>query len=229
MKPSLSRFLGAALLTSVLSAWAPAAEWEPLFNGKDLEGWEHVGPGRVYVEDGMMKTEGGMGLLWYTREKFGNCTLRFVFRTTTEDDNSGIFIRIPEPPRNPWQAVHTGYEVQILEHWPEETHRRSEHQQTYGDEWHMTGAIYSMAKAFKHNMNKAGEWNTMEIELDGPVTRIWLNGEQVNEYREGQEVPPREHYYEPVRGPRPDEGYIGIQNHHEPQTVHFREVSVKRK
>ena len=49
-----------------------AADWEPVFNGKDLSGWEHVGSGRVYVEDGLMKTEGGMGLLWYTKEKFGN-------------------------------------------------------------------------------------------------------------------------------------------------------------
>jgi len=59
-----------------------------------------------------------MGLLWYTREKFGNCAIRVVFRTTKPDDNSGVFIRIPEPPRDPWQAVHTGYEVQILESWP---------------------------------------------------------------------------------------------------------------
>jgi hypothetical protein len=29
-----------------------------------------------------------------------------------------------------------------------------------------------------------------------------------------------------VRGRRPDAGYIGIQNHHEPQTVLFREITV---
>lgn len=33
--------------------------------------------------------------------------------------------------------------------------------------------------------------------------------------------------YEPVRGRRPDVGYI-IQNHHEPQTVLFKEVTVSR-
>ncbi len=47
-------------------------KWRPLFNGKDLEGWKHVGPGSFQIEDGLLKTEGGMGLLWYTREKFGN-------------------------------------------------------------------------------------------------------------------------------------------------------------
>jgi len=55
----------------------------------------------VYVDDSLMKTEGGMGLLWFSTEKFGDCALRVVYRTTTKDDNSGIFIRIPDPPRDP--------------------------------------------------------------------------------------------------------------------------------
>ena len=218
------RLVGMALL--LLPALASAGETQ-LFNGKNLEGWEHVGPGRVYVEDGLMKTEGGMGLLWYTKEKLGNCTLKVVFRTTKEDDNSGIFIRIPRPPRDPWQAVNWGYEVQILESWPE-SYDRSEHQKAEGDDWHTTGAIYSFSPATKRPQKPAGEWNTMEITLDGDRTVVRLNGEVVNEYLEGTKVPVRAHDFEPVRGPRPQEGYIGIQNHHAPQTVHYREISVTR-
>jgi hypothetical protein len=187
---SVYRVLPIALLglavTGLPLASAEEAERQQLFNGKDLDGWEHIGPGRVYVEDGLMKTEGGMGLLWYTREKLGDCTIRVVFRTTSPDDNSGVFIRIPKPPKSPWQAVNWGYEVQILGHWPE-SYERSEHQRTRGDDWHTTGAIYSISAASV-----------------------------------------RQHDYEPVRGPRPREGYIGIQNHHEPQSVHYREVSVVR-
>ena len=55
-----------------------------------------------------------------------------------------------------------------------------------------------------------------------------LNGVKINDYLEGTKVPVRAHDFEPVRGPRPQEGYIGIQNHHDPQTVHYREISVKR-
>ncbi len=216
------------LLISLLCAVSlPAGQWRHLFNGKDLTGWAHVGPGRVYVEDGSMKTQGGMGLLWYTREKFGNCTLRIVYRTTTQDDNSGIFIRMPEPPQDPWHAVHTGYEIQILENWPK-NYEKSEHQKRFGDKWHTTGAIYSISPALKNPQRPPGEWNTMEIVLEGLRTRVFLNGELVNDYTEGQPVPPREHWYEPVRGPRPGYGYIGIQNHHEPQTVHFQEISVRK-
>ncbi len=223
-----SNLVVSSIICSLFLVPLVAGDWVQLFNGKDLEGWKHVGPGRVYVDDGLMKTEGGMGLLWYTREKVGNCTLRVVFKTTTRQDNSGVFIRIGKEPETPWDAVHSGYEVQILETWPEETHERSEHQKTSGDEWHMTGAIYSISKAEKQVQKAPGEWNTLDIVLDGPRTTVFLNGEQVTEYIEGSAVPPRQHDYEPIRGRRPDEGYIGIQNHHKPAEVHFREVSVKR-
>lgn len=216
---------GVVTLVVALTGLAQAGEGRQLFNGKDLDGWAHVGKGRVYVEDGLMKTEGGMGLLWYTAEKFGNCTLRVVYRTTTLDDNSGIFIRIPEPPKDPWQAVHTGYEIQILENFPAH-YKRSEHQQTHGDKWHTTGAIYSLSPAVASPQRPAGEWNTMEIELRGRRTVVRLNGVLVNDFTDGQPVPTRQHDYEPIRGPRPESGYVGIQNHHEPQTVHYREISV---
>ena len=67
-----------------------------LFNGKNLDGWKHVGPGSLVVEAGMMKTEGGMGLLWYSRKKVGDATLRVVFKLTGKESDSGVFIRIPE-------------------------------------------------------------------------------------------------------------------------------------
>ena len=218
--------LVAGLLLVSLAAPAANGGERQLFNGRDLDGWAHVGKGRVYVEDGLLKTEGGMGLLWYTGERFSDCVLRVVYRTTTLDDNSGIFIRVPEPPQDPWQAVHTGYEVQILENFPAH-YARSEHQRAFGDRWHTTGAIYSISPANAAPQHAPGEWNTMEITLDGPRTAVTLNGVSVSEYTEGEPVPPRQHEYEPKRGRRPDAGYIGVQNHHEPQTVHFKEISVR--
>jgi hypothetical protein len=224
----LKRWLVLAIVCAVVpQVLALAANGSrPLFNGKDLDGWAHVGKGRVYVDDGLMKTEGGMGLLWYTGETFGDCVIRVVYRTTTLDDNSGVFIRIPEPPKDPWHAVHTGYEIQILENFPKH-YTRSDHQKTFGDKWHTTGAIYSLSPALTAPQHAPGEWNTMEIELRGPRTIVRLNGVLVNDFTEGQPVPPRQHDYEPIRGARPDRGYIGIQNHHEPQTVHYREISVR--
>ncbi len=103
----------AAIAIFILAGITQAAEWQQLFDGKSLDGWSMVGPGRFVVENGMLKTEGGMGLLWYTGRQFGNTTIRVVFKTASPNANSGVYIRFPEKPKDPWYAVHNGYEVQI--------------------------------------------------------------------------------------------------------------------
>jgi hypothetical protein len=190
-----------------------AAEHKQLFNGKDLDGWKMVGPGSFVVEDGALKTVGGMGLLFYTREQIGNATLSVVFKTEGARANSGVFIRLPEQPKDPWYGVHNGYEVQI---------------EAAGDEWHATGSLYSLAKTTKGHQKPAGEWNTMDIELRGQKTIVYLNGTKITDFEGSQEVPERKQWYEPIRGPRPDSGYIGLQNHDARSVVYFKEVSVLR-
>ncbi len=201
-----------ALIMLCVALPTPAADWTPLFNGKDLTGWRMVGPGEFVVENGQLKTVGGMGLLYYAGGTLGHCTLRVVFRTTKERDNAGVFIRLPEEPRDPWYAVHNGYEVQI---------------DGYDDDWHYTGSLYSLSKVSSRSQKPPGEWNTMDIVLDGQKTTILLNETMVNEFHGGQPVPERKRWFEPVRGPRPDAGYIGLQNHNRRDTVYFREVSVR--
>jgi hypothetical protein len=187
--------------------------WRPLFNGKDLEGWTQVGPGRFVVENGVLKTEGGMGLLWYTREKFGNTTLRIVYRAPQPRNagNSGVFIRIPEQPTEPWMPVNKGYEVQIDES---------------DDDFHRTGVLYSFTKALAKPALR--EWNTMEIALDGDRTVVVVNGATVTDFREGDAVPVRAKPSDPEQGRRPQSGYIGLQNHGDKDVVLFREISVRR-
>src|SRR5450759_5817242 len=64
------------LMTKSLSAGvADSTQWRQLFNGKDITGWKQAGPGSHYVEDGFIKSKGGMGLLYWTGEKFGNCVI----------------------------------------------------------------------------------------------------------------------------------------------------------
>jgi hypothetical protein len=96
-----------------------------------------------------------------------------------------------------------------------------------GDDWHCTGSIYSLSRATKRTQKPMGEWNTMEIELRGQATIVKLNGEKVNDFFGNQAVPERKAWYEPVRGPRPDAGYIGLQNHDGKSEVYFKEISVK--
>ena len=200
------------------ASYAQTDEWKQLFNGKDLTGWKHVGPGYMTVEDGLIQTHGGMGLLYWTGGKLGDCTIRVVFKMRDKDDNSGVFIRIPLEPREEWMPVHYGFEVQILNN-PE----------AFGeDDYHSTGMLYSLTKPLVAHVGKPGpEWNTMEITLDGPRTIVVLNGVKVADYKEGDPVPERKHNFEPQRGPRPNDGYVGLQNHSENDVVFFKEVAVK--
>jgi hypothetical protein len=193
---------------------ASSSGWRPLFDGRSLDGWEHVGPGRFVVEDGMLRTEGGMGLLWYSREKLGNCVLHVVYKTARPRANSGVYIRIADRPRDEWYAVHHGYEVQIMDSGPE--YRR-------------TGSIYSFAKATAQPA-KAGEWNTLEVTLKGDRVLTAINGVGVAEFDPSGPVPERKDTSptgDPERGPRPESGYIGLQNHDDDSIVYFKEVSVR--
>ena len=203
--------------TPLFSQHDNAGAWRQLFNGKDLSGWKHVGDGHMTVENGLIKTHGGMGLLYWTGEKFGDCTIRVVWRMQDENDNAGVFIRIPVEPREAWMPVHYGYEVQI-DNRPEVSGE---------DDHHYTGVLYSLTKPLALPGKPGPEWNTFEITLDGDRTIVMVNGVKVTEYKEGDPVPARKFDFEPLLGPRPDSGYIGLQNHGENDVVFFKEVAVK--
>jgi len=206
-------FILTLVAASGLSANVHAEEWKQIYNGKDLTGWNHVGPGGYEVIDGLLKPHGGMGLLVYTPEKIDNAIVRVVFKTEKNSSNSGVFIRIPEQPTEPWMPVNRGIEVQI---------------DNSDDDYHCTGVLYSMVKALARPQKPPGEWNTMDITIDGPHTVVVLNGVMVTDYTEGQPVPPKKKWYEPNRGRRPNEGYIGLQNHSDNDIVYFKEVSIKK-
>ena len=208
----------AAALTLVLALGAPTraqstSEAKTLFDGKSLDGWEHVGPGRFVVENGTLRTEGGMGLLFYSREKLGDCVIKVVYKTGTARSNSGVYVRIAEKPTDPWFAVHHGFEVQIADNGPVD--RR-------------TGSVYTFAKAEKQPA-KSLEWNTLEVTLKGDQISTVINGVAVAEFDAGGLKPQATDKVgdgDPARGPRPKSGYIGLQNHDKDSTVFFKEVSV---
>lgn len=214
----MRRYLLIAVLAALAIPARPASgDWKQLFDGKDLNGWKHVGPGHMTVENGLIHTHGGMGLLYWTGSKLGNCVIRVVYKMRDFNDNSGVFIRIPIPPTEPWMPVNYGYEVQIDNH-PEKGGE---------DEYHVTGTLYSLTKPLAFPGKPGPEWNTMEITLEGPHTIVTLNGVKVTDYTEGQPVPPKKLDYEPERGRRPDFGYIGLQNHSDNDIVFFKEVAVR--
>ena len=158
-----------------------------------------------------------MGLLYWEGQKFANCTFRVVYRMRDENSNAGVFIRIPIEPREEWMPVFYGYEVQI-DNKPELSKE---------DDYHYTGALYSISKPLAKPGKPGPEWNTMEITLDGPRTLVKVNDILVTDYTEGDSVPERKFDFEPFRGSRPDSGYFGLQNHGDADVVFFKEVAVR--
>jgi hypothetical protein len=201
----------------LLSFSLHAQNWKSLFNGKDLTGWKHVGGGSRFVENGLLASKGGMGLLYWTGGKLGNCQIKVVYKMQKFNSNAGIFVKVPVEPKEEWMPVFYGYEVQI-----------DNHPETSGeDEYHISGTLYAFTKP-KSKPGKPGpEWNTMLITLDGPRTIVYLNDELVTDYREGEPVPARKFDFEPYPGRRPDSGYFGLQNHGDEDVVYFKEVSVR--
>jgi len=193
------------------------SQWKQLFNGKDLTGWKHVGGGSRFVEEGLLASKGGMGLLYWTGGKFGNCVIRVVYKMQKFNSNAGVFIRVPIEPKEEWMPVYYGYEVQIDNH-PETSNE---------DEYHISGTLYAFTKPLAKPGKPGPDWNTMEITLDGPRTIVYLNGEKVTDYTEGQPTPERKFSFEPYPGIRPNEGYIGLQNHGDEDIVYFKEVAVR--
>jgi Domain of Unknown Function (DUF1080) len=200
----------------------PAAEQKQLFNGMDLTGWARI-PRHEDVPAGQapgFRIENGMLIslpdspeddLWYTPEKFGNVTLRVVYKVSDKKANSGVFIRIPEKPKSEDDAINRGIEVQIDES---------------ADDFHCSGVLYSMTQAKARPYKPAGEWNTLKITLKGLRTIVRLNGVLVTDYDGVAPAPPKVSKYEPDRGPRPESGCIAVQHHGGAATVWFREISV---
>jgi Domain of Unknown Function (DUF1080) len=197
---------------------APARKlgWTPLFDGHDLKGWTHIGSGGFVVEHGLLKTVGGMGLLYSQVGAMPDCEIRVVYRMEHENDNSGVFIRIPEQPTDPVNAVNQGYVVQIGNH-PEPSGE---------DDDGVTGTLYSFTKPRAKPGKPGPEWNTMLIRIEGPRTQVFVNDVKVTDYIEGQPVPPKKLDNEPNRGQRPEKGWIGLQNYSDKDVVYFKSVEL---
>lgn len=167
-----------------------------LFDGTRLDGWEHLGDGGVEVVDGVLRTRGGMGLLWYRARQFADFELEVGWRVRHGADNGGVFVRFPDPRGDVWNPVDEGYEVQILD------------DPAAGDR--ATAAIYRLAAPTAHASRPPGQWNRFVIRAVGQRYTVTLNGTLVTTYD----------------GDRALRGHIGLQNHDEASLVEYRAVRV---
>jgi hypothetical protein len=156
------------LLAAACQVPPRAAETLVLWDGGPLTGWKMAGPGTFVVEDGAIRAAGGMGLLWYAAEEFGDFRLELEWMVEEVSDNSGVFVRFPDPGDDPWVAVNAGYEIQICDMAGPESR---------------TGAIYSFCPSSHVPTRPAGEWNQYAITVTGQDYVVQINGETVNRFQ----------------------------------------------
>ncbi len=171
--------------------------------GYEKYGWNHYGPGYFECDPrtGVLKGQGGMGLLWYGR-KLKDFVLECEFKCSTPTTNSGIFLRVPEVPVSDDYIYHA-LEVQIDD---------------ASTGIHHTGAAYDIEAPRVLASAPTGSWNHMRIEFKGQHLKIDLNGRTVLDWqaRPGGKVKDLS-----------PEGYIGLQNHDSQSPPYFRNVFLK--
>lgn len=170
----------------------------------DKHGWNHYGPGYFELDEatGVLKSQGGMGLLWYSRKMFKDFILELDFKCAQKNTNSGVFLRVPGIVTNNDYIYHS-FEVQIND---------------AGSGTEMTGAAFDAEPAKLLASKQTGEWNHFKITFQGRNLKVELNGKVVLDWQA-----------EP-RGKVRDfsaEGYIGLQNHDSIAPVYFREIWIK--
>jgi len=170
----------------------------------EKHGWNHYGPGYFELDPktGVLKSQGGMGLLWYSARKYRDFVLELDFKCSQKNTNSGVFVRVPDVPTSDDYIYHS-FEVQIYD---------------AGEGIHATGAAYD-AEAPKLTASRpAGEWNHFKITFKGNRLEVELNGKLVTDW----EAAPRGKVKDFAA-----EGYIGLQNHDSQSPVFFKDIFIK--
>jgi choline dehydrogenase-like flavoprotein len=210
----------------------PAAGFQLLFDGASTASWRistiknqpgRDDPGRFHVVDAGLESAPGTDLgLFYRKIDFVNYVLRLQWLTWREDDNSGVFIRFPDPntptinyDNRAFIAVDFGFEVQI-----DALGRGSPPPgQNVDKKFRSTGAIYNIPTQNLDEgvtANGPGQWNDFEIRVKDNRYTVFLNGAQKTDFLNS----------DPARGKcDATTTFVGLQTH--TGRVLFRNIQIK--
>ncbi len=220
----------AVLCVVFLSAFASAQDWKPLFNGKNLDGWEAKGDGQWKVLSGgvligtpVSGAKNPFGEAWpvtltekqymdwrqtqswlYTVAEFGEYDLHVEYLTPV-GGNSGISIR--DSTRGKYALGPSPDYTKTPAHFGYEIQIINGVKTKYG-----SGAIYLFAPA-ELGHEKENDWNSLDIESRNDMIRVKLNGVEVSR-----------HAGDPAR---PKTGPIGLQLHDRFNVIMFRNIRIR--
>ena len=149
--------------------------------------------------------------------------VRLEWLRWTEDSNSGVYLRFPDPERNGYNntayvADDFGFEVQIDELGAPD-----------GAAIHKTGAIYrkdNRTDGEVLNLKPArgvGQWNEYEIQVEEQVYTVRLNGDEVCRFDNTNRYPGRG-----LPSTLTEPSFLGLQVYANPSYfVRFRKIRIK--
>ena len=192
------------LIASSLATAADEIDFRPLFNGKDLSGWE--GDTTLWtVEDGcIVGNSPGIphNQFLATTETFGDFELRLQFRLKDGVGNSGVQFRSV---RLPDSTEVSGYQADLGEGWWGSLYDESRRKKML-----VTATPESLAKL------KKADWNDYVIRAVGNHVTLAINGVTTVDYREADAEIARK-------------GFIALQVHSGPPLrVEFRNIRLRR-
>jgi len=189
----------------------------PLLNATHSEGWAVAhdnGKTPFTLKEGVLRCNGTWGP-WYRYEasELSDIVLRMDVRTTQEgrstSGNSGIVLRASKDGDPPY----SGFEVQVLAEHDKQPHK------------HCMGAIYDMVVPMLDATKPIGEWNEVEITIDGLLCKVILNGRKIIDTDFSKLTTKRGKFGFPY-AELPRSGYLCLQDHGD--VVEFRNIRVKK-
>ncbi len=183
-----------------LTAVGDAAGWRPLFNGRDLTGWQAGGSGYAVRDGNLVFLAEGSSPFLATERDYRDFQLRLDFRIS-KMANSGLFLRAARDGSNP---AFSGCEIQILDdfNWESVTG-------TQLHPYQFSGGLYGSVAPGSRALRPLGEWNTYQVTYRGSRIITVLNGQVL------YDVDTLE--LEPEQGApfaeRAASGFIGLQRH----------------
>ena len=147
------------------------AQWQPLFNGTDLSGWQVIGNEKWVVEDGAIYGEGVTDEYGYlaTEKEYTSFNLSLRFKCEASG-NSGVYLHTAFEPGT--ARVTQGRQIEI--------------DRAVG---HHTGGIYGDGKGWivwpaaeLEAVIRPNDWNDMLIRVEGNRYVTYLNGVQMIDF-----------------------------------------------
>jgi 3-keto-disaccharide hydrolase len=187
-----------------------AAGFVDMFNGKDLTGWTG-GKDGYEVKDALLVNMPKKGGNLYTEAEFADFAARVEYKMPA-GGNNGLAIRYPGKGQPSTTAM---CEVQILDN-DAPKHAKIDPRQA-------NGSVYGMIAAHRGYDRPIGEWNFMEVVVQGPKITVELNGtrivdadvSQVKEFLDNKEHPGKDR----------TSGHFGFAGHGDP--VAFRNIRIR--